>query len=370
MRRFLLLPTALVAGACLAAPAVASAAELYTPSDATAPSRPFARPLKDRVIETPAGIARSSSPRARTAQSGPQTFFSSDGKSSVRIALSDEYGTLTKEKVQGTVDFLASRLHGAELEQLTVLILTPSELRQACSETALACYVPARELMIIPGEQTPQGEVPVEYVITHEYGHHIATNRDNDPFNDRAFDSAVAFGPKRWATYEQVCAGVLARPQRYFPGDQGENYERNPGENWAEAYAQLHYQNRFPWQFDPSFLPDAGAFAAVQADVLQPWTKNVARRRSGRLTSKRRSKTFPVTTTLDGRIVLTLKNPRGANFDVQILSGGRTVARSRSRRRGGVDRLTATDCVVRSFEVRVVRRSGSGSFSLRVQTPG
>jgi hypothetical protein len=56
----------------------------------------------------------------------------------------------------------------------------------------------------------------------------------------------VAFGPKRWATYEQVCAGVLSRPQRYFPGDQARNYVRNPGENWAEAYAQFQYQGRFP----------------------------------------------------------------------------------------------------------------------------
>ena len=363
-----LLILALAAGSLLA-PAAASAAELYTPNDATAPARPFARPLQDTIVDTPAGVARTSSARARSAQS-PQTFFSSDGTASMKVALSSEYGPVTKEKVQGTVDFLASRLHGPEIRRLTVLILTPSELREACSETALACYVPARELMIIPGEQTPRGEVPVEYVITHEYGHHVATNRDNDPFNDRSFGSAVAFGPKRWATYEQVCAGVLSRPQRYFPGDQGENYVRNPGENWAEAYAQFQYQGRFPWQFDPSFRPDAGAFAAVQADVLQPWTRNVVARRSGRLTSKRRTKTFPVTTTLDGRVALTLNSPRGANFDVQIVSGGRTVARSRARRRGGYDRLTATDCVVRRFAVRVVRRSGSGSFSLRVQTPG
>lgn len=357
-----------VAAAILVAPATASAAELYAPNDATAPSRPFARPLQDQVVDRPDELARTSSARARISQSDPQSFFASDGDGPIRVALSDEYGPVTKAKVQPTVDFLASRLHGSELKRLTALILTPSELRQACSATALACYLPKLELMIIPGQQTPQGEVSVEYVITHEYGHHIATNRDNDPFNERSFDSAVASGPKRWATYEQVCAGVAAG--RYFPGDQGENYARNPGENWAEAYAQLQYQGQYPWQFDPSFIPDAGAFAAAQADVVQPWTRNVVQRRSGRLTSRRRSKTFAVSTTLDGRVVLTLRNPRRANFDAQIVSGGRVVARSRSRRRGGVDRVTATDCAVRQFEVRVVRRSGSGAFSLRVYTPG
>ncbi len=365
MRRLLLL---LSFTATLAAPAAAAAAELHAPNDATAPVRPFARPLVDRVLDTPRELARASSARARIAQSQPQTFYSTDGKSAMRVSLSGEYGPISKEKVQPTVDFLASRLHGSELRELTAVILTPAEVRQACSATALACYVPRSELMIIPGEQTPQGEVPVEYVITHEYGHHVATNRDNDPFNESSFNSAVAFGPKRWATYEQICAGVAER--RYHPGDQGENYERNPGENWAETYAQLQYQGQFPWQFDPSLAPDAGAFAAAQADVLDPWTKNVARRRSGRLTSSRRSKTFPVTTTLDGRVALTLTNPRGADFDAQVISGGRIVARSRTRGRGSTDRLTATDCAVRRFDVRVVRRSGSGAFSLRVQTPG
>ena len=47
---------------------------------------------------------------------------------------------------------------------------------------------------------------------------------------------------------------------------------------------------------------------------------------------------------------------------------GRTVVSS--RRRGSSDTLTATVCQVRQFAVRVVRRSGSGRFALRVQTPG
>jgi hypothetical protein len=365
MRRLL---SALILAASLSLPAVASAAELYSPNDATAPTRPFARPLQDALVERPAGLARAAGANARIAQSQPQSFFASNGDGPIRVSLSSEYGPVSKAKVQATVDFLASRVHGSELRRLALLILTPSELREACSATALACYLPKLELMIIPGEQTPAGEVPVEYVITHEYGHHIAANRNNDPFNERSSDSAVAFGPKRWGTYEQVCAGVAER--RYFPGDQGENYERNPGENWAEAYAQLHYQGLYRWGFDPSLAPDAGAFAAVQADVLRPWLRNVAVRRSGSLTARRRSKTFPVDTTLDGRVVLTLDSPRGANFDVQILDRGRIVARTRGRRPGGIDRLTAVDCVVRRFDVRVVRRSGSGTFSLRVQTAG
>ena len=234
-----------LATASLLAPATASAAQLYTPNDATAPDRPFARPLQDTIVGTPAGVARTSGARAKASQSA-QTFFSSDGTASIKVALSGEYGPVTKEKVQGTGDFLASRLHGTELRRLTALILTPSELQDACNATeenpALACYVPARELMIIPGQQTPRGQVPVEYVITHEYGHHVAANRNNDPFNDPSFDSAVAFGPKRWATYEQVCAGVLSRPQRSFPRGEEANGSRSPVETWAEAYGPAYRQ--------------------------------------------------------------------------------------------------------------------------------
>jgi len=321
------------------------------------PSRPFTVPLRDAVL-TPDQTSASELPLARS--SAQQRFYSTDRQGPVKVDISPRYGPLTKARVQPYVDFLASRSHGSELDRLTLLVVTPEELPRACAPGALACYLPARELMIIPGEQTPAGQVPIEYVITHEYGHHVAANRNNDPW------AAIGWGPKAWATQRSVCAGVAER--RYFPNDQGDRYRSNPGENWAETYAQLHYRNQFGWELDPSFIPDEATFAAAQRDVVAPWRGSVVQRRSGTLTSARRTKSFPVATTLDGRIRLSLKGPSRANFDVQILSGGRVVART--RRSGSRDTLTATDCQVREFTVRVVRRSGSGSFSLRVQTPG
>ena len=342
----------------LAAPAAASAADLYAPSQTAPPSRPFAAPMRDTIVSAGAAEARAS--RAPIARASAQRFYASNGQGPITVELSPSYGQLTRERVLPYVDFLASRQHGRELSRLNLFVVTPDEVKQICSPTALACYIPARELMIIPGQQTPEGEVPLEYVITHEYGHHLAANRSNDPW------PAVAWGTKHWATYEGVCAGVAQR--RYFPGDQDKNYVRNPGENFAEAYAQLHYRGQVRWQFDPSLAPDDAALAAVQRDVTQPWVRNVARRRSGRLSPRRRSKTFRVNTTLDGRLKLTLKGPRSANFDLQVVSSGRVVLRT--RRRGSRDRLQATDCQVRQFAVRVVRRSGSGRFTVRVQTPG
>lgn len=349
-----------VALAVLALPTAACAAELYAPIlSPDLPARPLAGPVRDTIVG--ASDARASAARVpAVAKASAQRFFSTDGQGPINVDLSPSYGALTQARVQPYVDFLASRQHGAELERLTLFVVTPAEVRQICSPNALACYVPSRETMVVPGEQTPQGEVPVEYVITHEYGHHVATNRSNTPW------PAVAWGPKYWSTQRSVCAGVAER--RYFPGDQAENYLRNPGENWAETYAQLHYRNAYPWGFDPSLTPDDATFFAAQRDVTAPWTREVARRHSGSLTSRRRSKTFPVTTTLDGRLRLTLDGPSRANFDLQVVSQGRTVVRS--RRRGSNDTLTATDCQVRQFEVRVVRRSGSGRFTLRIRTPG
>jgi len=368
LRRRLLLAAGCAVALATPAPTTASGAELHVPNDATAPSRPFAAPLRDAVIDTPRETRRSTARAAgvRATASASQRFFSSDGQGPVRVDLSESYGEMTQAKVQPFVDFLASRVHGSELRRLTLFILTPAEIREACTETALACYLPRRELMVIPGEQTQSGEVPVEYVITHEYGHHVATNRDNDPWTEPLPDGvgAAAWGPKAWATREGICAGVA--DDRYFPGDQGENYARNPGENWAEAYAQLHYPNRFPWQFDRTLAPDAAAFAAITRDVTRPWRGNVAVRRSGRLTRSKRARSFRIATTLDGRVKLSLKRPRGARFELQILTGGKV--RVRSRR--GRTTLEATDCQARRFTVRVVRRAGSGRFTVRVQTPG
>lgn len=340
-------------------PATAAAApEFYAPSDATMPARPFAAPMRDAVLTQATARARAS--RTPVARASAQRFYSTDGENSINVDVAPVYRGNTKAFVQPYVDFLASRAHGSELDRLTLLVVTPEELPRACAPGALACYIPAQEVMIIPGGQTPAGQVPIEYVITHEYGHHVAANRNNDPW------AAISWGPKAWATQRGVCAGVAER--RYFPNDQGDNYRRNPGENWAETYAQLHYRNQFPWEFDPSLAPDEATFAAAQRDIGAPWRGSVSQRRTGSLTSSRPTKTFPVTTTLDGRIRLALDGPRRANFDVQILSGGRVVARS--RRSGSRDTLTATDCQVRQFSVRVVRRSGSGAFSLRVRTPG
>lgn len=219
--------------------------------------------------------------------------------------------------------------------------------------------------MIVPGSEIASGTdgVTTSYVIAHEYGHHIAANRSNAPF------AAIDYGPKRWASYERVCSrtndGLLA------PGNEGSRYASNPGEAWAETYAQLTYPG-VAWSFTSLLRPDAGARTAARSDVLSPWRHGRTRTWRARLGpgTSRRSHRFTVT--LDGALSLRLHGPAGANYDLRLSSSdgtGTATSRAGSRdvishraacRTGASERLTVT----------VVRRSGRGPYTLRAAWAG
>jgi hypothetical protein len=106
----------------------------------------------------------------------------------------------------------------------------------------------------------------------HEYGHHVAANRANDPWQ------AIDWGPKRWAAYAGICGRVAAGTA--FPGDEGENYVLNPGEAWAETYrlaveARTPLLNPAPLTFFATTFPvDTTALQTAVLDVLQPWAQS------------------------------------------------------------------------------------------------
>ena len=125
---------------------------------------------------------------------------------------------------QQWAELLTGLLHGPELSQLTLYVETLPEVQQVCGSNALGCY--AANEMVVPGEAA--GDVGSAEIIRHEYGHHIAYHRANPPWD------ATDWGPKRWASAENVCARVSR--QEAYPGDEGSNYTRNPGEAWAETY--------------------------------------------------------------------------------------------------------------------------------------
>jgi hypothetical protein len=317
--------------------------------------------FRDRVLKGP--VARSSGLRGAGAET---PYRAPDGQIvMVRISNSVANGPAVAQQI---VDFLGSRVHGLELGRLRVFIGTPVEVQGICGgdATTLACYAAGERRMYVPDRDPPGGTragFTRDYSVTHEYGHHIANYRSNSPW------PALDWGAKYWASYEYVCAGV--QQGHFFPGDQGDHYLDDPGESFADGYAHLHYPD-VAWQFNPDLRPDAGAFAALRRDVLTPWQGNRQRTFRGVLGPGLIARATVLTLTLDGRVDLRLAGPPGSNYDLALYQGSRLV--SRTAVRGSRDRLILNWCrygtPTSNLSVRVIRRSGAGTFTLTLLYPG
>jgi hypothetical protein len=235
-----------------------------------------------------------------TAKSGARVTIESSGEYPVDPAVN-----------QAAADFVDSLVHGSEISAVKIYFAPPAEVGSLCyTVEADGCYFPATGQIITIGEDTPWSTV--EEVVTHEYGHHVASHRLNDPW------PAVTYGTKRWATYVGVCQKQAAGAA--FPGDEGEHYLQNPGEAFAESFMHLNEVKlglpETPWGYDPMFAPDAGALAAIEQDVLKPWKKPAIKHWSGRFTRRGQQKTFTFKTPLDGLFAAELRGPRGSTLTV------------------------------------------------------
>lgn len=163
-------------------------------------------------------------------------------------------------------NFFAWLYHGSELPRVTIYQAPLDEVQQICGAGSAGCYSPSRQILVFPGDVGAGADADIG---AHEYAHHIAANRRNDPWD------ANDWGPKRWATVVGVCSRVAAGTA--YPGDEGAHYKLNTGEAFAEAYRLLNIQRggtwaNFPLIVDPSFAPTPDSFAAALSDVQQPWT--------------------------------------------------------------------------------------------------
>ncbi len=308
------------------------------------------------------GLRAQSALAARAAASSDQVIATPDGQS-VRVALASSYHP--DPAVPSTyVAFLASLPHGRELSRLRVVIAPPAEVARTCgSSDSVACY--GENTMVVPGEAlaTSTG-LTTSYAIAHEYGHHVAAHRSNAPF------SALDTGPKRWSSYERVCArtarGLLA------PGNERGLYRWNPGEAWAETYAHLTYPAQ-TWAFTPLLRPDAGALRAAAVDVGAPWRRPPATPLTGSFAASGSTvRTFKLAISLDGAFDARLAGPARSNLDLALFSRGRRVGRTTTA--GSADRLHFGALCRQSgagrATLRVTRRSGAGAFRVVVRSAG
>jgi hypothetical protein len=353
---FAVLLAAPMAGASTRAP-------LPPPSlfDLAAPSGP----PRDLVLPRPnAAAARA------MAQASATRYPVNDGHGrSVAIAVSAACQlACSAANPQQIADFLGTLVHGDEMNLLTVDLQTPFELGFTCGVDASACYYPGQNRMLISGDETPAPDGATrEFVIAHEYGHHVASHLQNPPF-----EPAIDWGGKRWDTYERVCQGV--HQGVYFPGDEstgpGSHYYENPGEAWAEASAFNRFRNApVAWAWTPSLKPDAGAFAAITADTTNPWRHRTRLVLRGRLRRGQKQVTKLLRTPLDGSLSLALRGQPGAELDLQLRDHSGALLR-RSAGVGPNEALSFTVCGQSRLRA-VVKRGGRGSgrFRLVVRRP-
>ena len=348
-RRFaVLLSAALLLGAGAAAAAVerqpGAAHAFRLAADANAPLR------ANRLAQVPI-----------TFRGGPITTSTGE---TVDVRVSDALPVETSTP-EAWAEFLTKLTHGPEIASLTTYIVSFDEVQQICGSRALGCY--GRDEMVAPGEVA--ADITAEEIVRHEYGHHIAANRSNAPW------TAVEWGPKRWASAANVCARVSRREA--YPGDQGSNYARNPGEAWAEAYRLMDERKvgitTATWQIvAPSFFPNDVALQAAELDVVQPWTAQrttVSTRVFGRRTRRRsggsRSRRSSTAICGSARRCRTAGRTRSRSF---APIGARVIARAQWTGQR-VKRLDGSICGQRSLFVRVTQRGALGRVRVSVTTP-
>jgi hypothetical protein len=313
--------------------------------------------------------ARDQAPRISISRDDVPSDFSggpvtaTDGEA-VTVYVQDSILSADPSAGQRWADFLAGLLHGPELARVTLLVATLDRVQQVCGVGALGCYN-ERSGTIVAINQDARG-ISATAVVSHEYGHHVANSRDNSPW------PAVDWGTKRWASYLGVCA--KAQKGELAPGDEGDRYELNPGEAFAEDYRVLNERRaglpETPWRVvAPGLYPDQPALDALALDIATPWPGNTTASYKSSFGPRAIARGFRFVTPYDGNFTATLTGPPTARLSmrlVDVATGAVIPARAASAR---VQTANASICGQRLIQVQVKRLAGFGPSTLTVSKP-
>jgi hypothetical protein len=265
---------------------------------------------------------------------------------------------------QRFADYLAKLVHGSELGTLRLYLATVDRLRDICGSGALGCYSPEAKSIVALGQD--YNGIAATSIVTHEYGHHVANSQVNAPW------PAVDWGTKRWSSYVNVCS--REQGGQLFPGDEGSNYQLNPGEDFAETYRVLNERRlgvpEMPWLVvDPSLYPDQGSLDALALDLTSPWTANHTVAITSRFAGGATGRGFRIQTPLDGNLIVSLRAPANSRFTLRVvnLANGSQLAYSATA--GAQKSVSFQVCGQRSLQIQVKRVRGAGPFTIGVSQP-
>jgi hypothetical protein len=318
---------------------------------------------RDTVIEEP-GMA---SARISASASAARYPIGDGSGETVAIAVTEAcQAACEAADPQQIASFLGTLIHGPEMGLLTVQLDTPSQIEFDCGFGAQACYYGGEDKIVLNGNDAPTPDgASREYVLAHEYGHHVARHRESPS----PFPPAIDWGTARWASQVNVCQG--SRAGALFPGNEGLHYFRDPGEAFAESFARYRFPNSgVPWRWLEALKPDRSTFEAIRADTLEPWLGRTAFQLEGSLASGGREATVEAfRTPLDGTVSLRPAGQR-RHYQLSLMSGEGRVLRTSRHGLGFRHRLNFTVCGQSRLRVAISssRRRG-GAFKLQIQRP-
>ena len=222
------------------------------------------------------------------------------------------------------------------------------------------------QIVLSGNEEVDEGGADRDFVLAHEYGHHVAQHRDLPA----PFPNAVDWGTVRWARVEGVCNG--RRHGKLFPGDEGIHYFEDPGEAFAEAFAH----NRFPeasvrWRWLRELAPSTESFRAIQEDTLTPWQGRTSFTLTGRVPARGEGAAVEsLPTPLDGTVTLRPVGLHRRGYDLALRSRAGRLLRSLRPRPNARKQLDFTVCGQSRLRLEIRSRSPRPTpYRLQVRDP-